>query len=104
MKQYRQGDVFLLPVDEKRVNLATARPLDHVTIALGEATGHAHRFDASTTHVHLLRDSSDTLWIKVEQPSPLVHEEHETLLIEPGLYRYLPQREYDPLANRWVVD
>jgi hypothetical protein len=104
MPQYRQGDVFLepeltLPID--------CRPLDRKIVAWGEVTGHTHRFEAALADdVQLYEDTEGRLWIRVHRPAPLVHEEHETLHIEPGLYRYIPQREYQPgpVGFRDVVD
>ncbi|HEY3999444.1 MAG TPA: hypothetical protein VGO93_11290 [Candidatus Xenobia bacterium] len=65
-------------------------------MAWGEATGHHHRFECDDADVQLLEAPDGTLWLRVNKTSPLVHEEHRTLSIEPGVYRYLPQREYVP--------
>ncbi len=99
---YRQGDVLL---EEELLLPDRVRLLPHKIVARGELTGHAHRFEVKLDKdVELYQDSTGNLWIRVNRPSPLVHEEHSTLWIEPGTYRYLPQREYWPMDNIQVAD
>jgi len=43
--------------------------------------------------------------LRVDAPSDLVHEEHAPIHLEPGLYKIVRQREYQPRSKpRWVVD
>lgn len=92
MRQYRQGDVLLEEAGSLPPGLKKRKEL---VVARGEATGHAHRFDLKLdTDVHLYETEKGELWIKVDRPAPLVHEEHETLVVQPEIYRYISQREY----------
>ncbi|SRR5579871_2945567 len=98
MKVYRQGDL----VFREALHLPlTACPRDDTVLAYGEATGHSHR---------LLGEGrvwrQDTrLYLELEQPSPVVHEEHRPLVLPKGLYEVIRQREYvSPGEDREVFD
>jgi hypothetical protein len=101
-KQFRQGDVLLEQVSSLPEGL---KKLDRKIVAYGEVTGHAHRFDCKLdTDAILYEDDKGNLWVKVAKITPLQHEEHATLTIEPGVYKYIPQREYSPKEIRRVQD
>ena len=102
-KQRRQGDVLLLPV--AAIPAAAAKQAQgEVIMALGEATGHAHR---------LLGDVEE--WVAtdgvryalVRDGVTTTHQEHDPIPspVAPGLYEIRPQRETS-LAEEWrrVVD
>ena len=101
--QIRQGDVYLVPVTSIPEN-ATVRPRDNgrVILAYGEVTGHAHALTADG--VALMEVEGGLEFLKVDAVSALVHEEHGTINIEPGLYQIKHQREYTPEAIRNVAD
>ena len=46
------------------------------------------------------------MFVKAKKGAKIVHEEHGTIELEPGLYEVIRQREYDPNApeNPWVED
>lgn len=95
---YRQGDVLLVRV-EKFPELA--KKLPSATVALGEATGHHHTFERGATLMGL----DDQVWVVATEPAPLVHQEHSTILVEPGIYKVRVQREYEPEeGQRRVLD
>lgn len=104
----RQGDVLVVPVETipdgcRPVSLDAGR----VILAYGEVTGHAHAI--VSPDVQLVTDEqADELrmWLTVTAPEPveLRHDEHDTLLIPPGLYRVIRQREYSPSGLRNVAD
>lgn len=97
---WRHGDVLVEAVEKIP---ADARRVPGVVLARGEATGHAHRIAKPET-AQLYR-SGDTLFLKVVAPSAqLIHEEHSTIDLPQGCYRYWMQREYSPEAIRRVVD
>ena len=103
-KQRRQGDVLLLPVAAIPAAAAKqAQAQGEVIMALGEATGHAHRllgdveeWVADGVRYALVRDGVTT-----------THQEHDPIPspVAPGLYEIRPQRETS-LAEEWrrVVD
>lgn len=103
MKQARQGDVFIervksIPegaVPAKRVNGAWV-------LAEGEATGHAHTIKQDYGE---LFEKDGTLYLKVDAPAPLKHQEHKTVTIPAGVYRVTRQREWsDAQEPRPVID
>ena len=101
---YRQGDVLLVRTDEPVPESATAVDRDGrgLVLAHGEATGHAHRI-ASVLATLYVMDKAYRL-LHVEEPTELVHEEHGTIPLDPGMYRVFRQREYTPEGIRNVAD
>ena len=131
MKQkYQQGDVLLVAVT-KRVesDIKTKCKIENggdkegkIILALGEATGHHHRFElnkldpgvmVSTVHERYggygggrgYRRGASYYLIE-GGPATLYHEEHNPLTVPPGLYRRTIIREYDHISNsfREVLD
>lgn len=105
IEQIAQGDVLLVPVVSIPSN---AKKLENRTvIAYGEATGHAHRFAVKLSSDVEMYEADGVLYVRVNTPTPLKHEEHDVWktpagktitqpTIEPGTYRYAPQRVWDP--------
>jgi hypothetical protein len=98
----RQGDVLLIPVDKIT---GKKQPDKKVVLALGEVTGHHHRFEEGFG-VKLFRDdgAGGGQSIIVEKHAELVHEEHGTIAVVPGKYRQAFQVEYTPAAIQRVAD
>ena len=123
MKQkYQQGDVLLVAVSKPlESNIKTECKIEKggdkegkVILALGEATGHHHRFElnkldsgvtVSTLHERYggyggsgyRRDAS--YYLIEGGPATLYHEEHNPLTVPPGLYRRTIIREYDHISD-----
>lgn len=100
--QYRHGDVFLEKTQEKISKNLVKSPTNK--IALGEATGHAHKLGNTAT---LFTEKSTPVWGKmVEVPveTPLSHEEHKTIPLEPGTYKVIHQRTFSKTSFRKIVD
>jgi hypothetical protein len=90
----RQGDVLMIAVDAIP-NDAVEQPRDEsdrVVLAYGEATGHGHALHEPG--VAMLRAANQEVFLRVLEPSTLVHEEHDRIAIPPGLYRVVRQREW----------
>ena len=102
-KQYRQGDVFIERVDALPTT-TTPKPRDRgrVVLAYGEVTGHAHAIDSALAE--LFEEQDGTLYLRASGAVDLVHEEHSTIALAPGVYRITHQREYSPEAIRRVAD
>jgi len=101
-KHYRQGDVLLLKIKDKLP--ADAIKQDNkkrVVLAYGEVTGHAH---AVSTDYATMYTWNGARLLEVKEGGKLVHEEHSTIPLEPGLYEVRQQREYHPEAIRNVTD
>ena len=97
-KQYRQGDVLMNEVSELPKG---AKKLRHRTVATGEHTGHHHTFKKGTK---LYEDEGGTLFAKVAKPTVLEHQTHPEIIVAPGTYEYIPQREYSPKGNHNIKD
>jgi hypothetical protein len=94
-KQRQQGDVFFERVAALPTGAKKVKEQDGI-FAHGEVTGHMHR---ATT-------PSNVELYEVIEPIEIVHEEHNTIFIDPGIYQYGQVREHDYLneVDRIVVD
>ena len=102
---HQQGDVLLylakaLPNGARRIQA----DLPSIVLAEGEATGHAHRIEA-TPDVELY-EKDGTMYLRVLAESKLTHEEHAAHLVAPGVYEVGRIREVDPFSSeiRTVMD
>ena len=93
---FQQGDVKLhrLPCTIRGNQLQKTDTSEfeqgRCVVAEGEATGHAHVME----HVKFKRING-TLYLDVEQPTEITHEEHGAVVVEPGQYVYDPVIEYN---------
>lgn len=99
---YRQGDVGVLkveslPADVVKISKANSPKV----LAHGEKTGHNHRFE---TNAAVLYKSGDDTYLEVSKESKLLHQEHDAITFEPGVYKIIGQVEYHPQEIRRVVD
>jgi len=95
---YRQGDLLFLWQETRPAVDLNAR--QSLVIVAGEATGHAHRLQAGT----ILEAPDGTLFLDIPQTTQVVHEEHGPIILAPGLWLVVRQREYSPEAIRTVTD
>jgi len=95
---YRQGDVLLRAAAvPSRARRSRQR---RMVLAEGEATGHAHVVEPGTegTEVELLR-LGDRLFARIlGGDARVVHDEHGPVVLPPGEYEVVRQREYVPPA------
>jgi hypothetical protein len=104
---YRQGDVLLDGLGKlpSGATVQSIAPIDgRLILAFGEGTGHAHA--VSAVDAELLDVATSTRidrYLRVRSRTPLVHEEHAPIEIEPGLYRIQLQRSYVPRRPSWRV-
>lgn len=103
---YRQGDVLIVSVSELPSDLdQVARENGRVVLAHGEATGHAHAI--KDKRAALFRDpklAAVFMHVTGDSPVALEHDEHDTIVIPPGNYQVIRQREYSPEEIRNVAD
>lgn len=99
---YRHGDVFLQAVQIPPTH--SLHPQDHLTLALGEVTGHSHRLSAPDAAVLYTSAGLDQYLHVQSQQATLIHEEHAPLDLPQGWYRVWQQREYTPGSFRAVLD
>ncbi len=89
MKQIRQGDVLF----EKIESLPEGLKEKDKVIALGEVTGHSHRFESE--NVNVFADKSGQQFCQLQKPAECVHEEHKNVTIPSGIWRVINARELD---------
>jgi hypothetical protein len=101
---YRQGDVFIVPIEAIPAGAAPVeRDAGRVVLAYGEVTGHAH---AILSEDAILSAADDARFLRiVGTGATIVHEEHAPVALPPGEYRVVIGREWtDEMAARPVVD
>ena len=87
---YRHGDILVIEMNRIPKE---ARPLNHLVLAEGEATGHAHIVNGEAT----LYERNGILYLKVHNNDAyLRHEEHKAINLPIGNYKIKKQREYQP--------
>jgi len=94
----RQGDLLIVKVNgiPQGAEIYTSRIL-----AEGEATGHMHELDSGEVY-----EKEGVLYFRVSKGSitTLTHPEHKAIKFEPGEYKVIRQREYEPNGWRRVSD
>lgn len=117
----RQGDVFLLPIDDLPPKLKSTKrdEADRIVLAHGEKSGHAHairdkgvagfRFDKASDEAAGIHAEVDFITVGGSGAS-LNHElisgqkaEHEAVALD-GNYKVIQQREYSPGELKRVTD
>jgi hypothetical protein len=89
----RQGDVLLVPVETMPAGRLLPPESGRLILASGETTGHYHSVaerDAS------LMEAAEGVFLRIMSATTLEHPEHRPLLLQPGTYRVVTQREYTP--------
>lgn len=89
---YRHGDILLKRVTKPKGQFKTKK---NYVVALGEHTGHKHQLDGEVG----LLEREAIRYLDFVKPTPLKHEEHKTLVIEPGTYEVIHEREFDYFQN-----
>ena len=94
----RQGDLLIQKV--KSIPRFASKK-DSRVLAEGEATGHLHELDSGDVY-----ELNGVLYFKVaeEKAAVLNHPEHKAVTFEPGVYKVVRQREYEPRGWRNVSD
>lgn len=112
--QFRQGDVLMvyvsnhadIPADGKPV---TVEPGQRVILAHGEVTGHTHALSVNTRIITPAKkpvfDAAAERYIQLLDSGKLNHEEHEVVILRPGIIEIGVQVEAGPHNMlRRVVD
>ena len=102
MRIYRQGDVLLRATTEAPKGRRVARSQGKLVLAEGEVTGHSHTIASKRAQ---LRGPERDRYLVAEESVALEHQEHATIVLEPGVYKVIQQREYRPRGlSRLVAD
>lgn len=103
---YRHGDLLLTRVDSIPKN---AVPLNSLTLAEGEVTGHHHTFTSGSVQLFapalVTEDVQKYIEVKTKEAS-LTHQEHKKIDVPQGQYKMTVEREYSPVDKviRQVLD
>lgn len=106
LPMYRQGDVLLVQTSQQTdfISGENAAGPD-IVLAHGEKTGHTH--SVSAEHASLVTvtvGEAAEEHLHVHRVTELKHPEHAAIRLDPGVYRVVRQRQYDPGADRVVGD
>jgi hypothetical protein len=99
---FRQGDVLLVRVDAMPAGGTRVQPeAGRLILARGEVTGHHHSVAAEKA---CMVEAAEGVFLRIMSATPLEHQEHTPVWLEPGVYRVVRQREYAPREVAWVRD
>lgn len=105
MSVIRQGDVLLVQMNAIPKEAAVVKANEKkLIIALGEATGHHHRFEDTSHNVKMFQTGAGVRYLDVSAPADLLHEEHSTAKVPAGFWLIPVQVEYTPKEVRRVAD
>jgi hypothetical protein len=99
LRQIQQGDVLLQEVTEIPSDASLEYHEGPVILARGESTGHCHCIESDRAKLWTLtRDGVAEIYLEVQAPVTLNHDEHKPLPIPVGIYRVGRVKEYDYFA------
>lgn len=104
---YRQGDVLMIAIPAIPGDATPCTIDGDVILAYGEVTGHAHRFAPDLVKAFAkggVWSPGAERYIRALEGATLRHEEHASIVLPPGNYRVVQQREYTPQEIRNVAD
>jgi hypothetical protein len=105
LKQYRQGDVLLVEIDQPSIVGKRIHPeYGRIVLARGELSGHAHAIRESDGNAKLFEGAGNLRYLLMTEIGRLEHEEHGPIVLEPGWYEVRRQREYDPVGTTLTRD
>lgn len=110
MTAYRHGDILIRRVDAVPTEGVMPAGPDKrgLVLAEGEVTGHAHTIARPTEGQNILvsTDQAEALkmWLTLDAPAELQHQEHATITLPPGDYEVIRQVEYEAGELRNVAD
>ena len=93
---YQQGDVLIHRIEKLPPVKKLARRENGFVLADGEVSNHAHVIEEEDT-VFVAEDG--TLYLSVDAPVIVHHEEHKAITIAPGIYRVGRVQEVDPFTK-----
>ncbi len=109
MEMYAQGDILFKRVEAEPKE--GVQEVENGIIATGELSGHTHRIrpgQQATLNliagIMYLRALQDTVVEHVILPSGEPSKDHDPIVLPPGLFEIVRQREWVPEGYRQVVD
>ena len=107
MVWYDQGDVMLILVKMTKDKKKEWKKLDTNVLREGEHTGHSHRAYPTGKAKVALYTLAGMMYLEVlYDKAKILHQEHNEVILPPGEYEVMFQREYDHFAEevREVLD
>lgn len=108
MESYRHGDILIRRIESVPSDaVAAKKDARGLVLAEGEVTGHHHRVNdvtAGELFVSPEQASELRMWLHLDAPADLTHEEHATITLPAGDYEVIRQVEYTPEELRQVAD
>lgn len=107
-RQGAQGDLLITKIDALPENIKKEIKKEKDYIVTHSETGHNHVM--SDNHVDFYTSANDefVLYGVVKKQTDLRHlrgfDTHETITVNPGIYRFNRQREYTPEGFRRAAD
>jgi hypothetical protein len=98
---YRHGDLGIAPIAKFPENLIEVGG-DGFVLAVGKTTGHGHVIvkERPESEIKVYKDSEGRHYLKIEKGNAVItHEEHEPMVLQPGIYIQDIQREFDGLEE-----
>lgn len=107
-----QGDVLIRRVDDMPSAVTEVAPVNGLIVVTHSETGHDHVMvldREKTPAVQMFAgDNPLVAWLKVNRPTALehlrLHDTHEPIMFDLGIYEVRRQREYIPEGWRQVQD
>ena len=93
---YRHGDILLRAVGSIPATAKKQASGQSFVLARGEATGHTHTLVGTSPEIYV---DGDDIFAKVLTETPLTHEEHKTIIIQPGTYKIVHEQQYNPFTK-----
>lgn len=111
-KMAAQGDFVIIRIDELPKNLATIEPEGQHHVVAHSETGHNHVMEAAHVDLYAAPGTKAVdlyeLFAVVKESTPIDHlrsfDTHESILVPPGNYKIVRQREYTPEGFRKAAD
>ena len=99
---HRQGDLLFIRVEELPAHTKKGSKV----LREGEVTGHLHQVATETAEVRdLVRGwGEDLKFVVAEEETQITHDEHGTIVLAPGIWQVVVQREYEPLSESRLVN
>lgn len=106
VKAIRHGDCLIMKIDS--IPTTGVSKKSNNNLLEGETTGHAHRLNGGNIMVcdeePTAQNNYRVGYFELDKETNLTHEEHSTITLEPGIYTWFSQREYDAVEEHRVLD
>ena len=95
---YRHGDLNIYPLE--RLEGKEIKHEGRFVLQEGETTGHKHVISVPRLEDMEMRKMKDgSICFTLKSEGTLTHEEHKTLVVPPGTYRIMQEREVDHFSE-----